>query len=261
MSNNSPELRVQSASLLSTIVLHHGPLELMGRVLSVGFDDAMAKGVTVELGSFEELVWINMNNKDSWGPLVPTLDPRLNDLRGSDAFCILCRDRDGNAVAAHAARHFDWTKTNFHNEINCQRLFYADPAKARSLGHGAFCNVLEATTVSGHVAFSGAAWCHPNFRKVGLSRIVPRLGKLIAKAWWDVDYIVGLMLADVHAKGFAPRFGYTNVHAGVTIALPDTGSFPAWALWMTDDDLYSYLGDYFSFARPQVDRAIANGSG
>src|SRR5690606_39704227 len=69
----------------------------------------------------------------------------------------------------------------------------------------------RARKITGPTIFSGAAWYHPDFRGRSLSSILPRIGKAYALTRWPAATIVSFMAEEIHARGFASRFGYDNV--------------------------------------------------
>ena len=63
---------------LAEAQLEHGPVDLIGRFLR--YADALnrAQGVVLSFATLEELQDVNERNQDSWKPLFPVFNPKLN---------------------------------------------------------------------------------------------------------------------------------------------------------------------------------------
>src|ERR1700693_5852964 len=112
------------AGFLTEIQLEHGPVDLIGRFLR--YADALnrAQGVVLSFATLEELQDVNERNAESWKPLFPAFNPKLNTIPPDQAFCLLGRNADGEVVSAQAARLFTWEGTNLRQEAESLRWFY-----------------------------------------------------------------------------------------------------------------------------------------
>src|SRR6185436_12947507 len=83
--------------LLSDITVEHGPVDLLGRFFLKADTAARQRGVTLEFGTFRELLQVNAENQDTWKPITSMYDPRYcpRGLEPERAFCILGRDARG----------------------------------------------------------------------------------------------------------------------------------------------------------------------
>jgi hypothetical protein len=86
----------------------------------LGEQQTLRRGIS--LATFDELLAVNEQNRDSWRPLVGVFDPRLNMLEPSSSYCILGRNELGEVVSTQAARLYAWRQTNFHDEATSLRL-------------------------------------------------------------------------------------------------------------------------------------------
>jgi hypothetical protein len=233
----------KNQEFIGSIVVEHGPIQLLGRFFLQAVTELAAKGLEIEEISPEELLQANLANSDNWLPLVQVFDPRWSDVTKDNMLAIAIR-RGGRLVAAHAVRRFDWTSTTFHDEIESYRFLYRDPAKQMQPGEKVTITARAARTVSGIVGFSGAAWVHPDERGRGLSHIIPRIAKALALSRWDVERIVAVMNEGVFSKGFAPRFGYDGIDWGIAYENSRCGMKYLAILWMERAALESHIADF-----------------
>jgi hypothetical protein len=157
---------------------------------------------------------VNRANRKGWFPLTPLFDPEASGLGEDNGFCVAARTAAGKVVATHAARLYDWDNSNFRDEAQSRRLFYADPLRLAPKGesfevHGSF-----GEHIKGRVIYSGAAWVHPDFRKLGITGILPRFTKALMLTRWQPDFIMSLMLESNWNRGLAKTFNYPHVDWG-----------------------------------------------
>ncbi|MEQ1716133.1 MAG: hypothetical protein ABL907_09145 [Hyphomicrobium sp.] len=220
-------------SLLQHIRIDYGPPDVLGRFFLKALAAAELRGLRLEVGTFNDLLIANQDNRDNWLPLLTIFDHRKSAVTPETAFCILGRDHAGRVVAAHAARLFDWSRTSFHEEAESLRLFYADPETMRLPGERCIVTAPTARTLTGQVVYSGAAWYHPNYRGRQLSAIFPKIAKALAFARWSPDFVCSVMQASIHARGFATRFDYPVVDWDVQmIDGPLGGAMRVALVWM-----------------------------
>ncbi|MCL4767327.1 MAG: hypothetical protein KJZ80_13935 [Hyphomicrobiaceae bacterium] len=243
-------------SFLDRIEVRHGPVAVLGRFFLAADAAARSRGVSLSFASLAELVETNEANSDSWRPLLPLFDDRCFDASPDNAFCVVGRDRKGRIVATHAARLYDWSQTNFHDEAESLRLFYSDPQRMRLPGEALEVTAPSARQVTGLTVFSGAAWYHPDFRGVGLSGILPRIGKAYSLTRWPAATIVSFMAQEIHARGFASRFGYDNVDWGVLMKNTRPGTLRAAILSVSRDSALAYIADFLSDHRAKIDARV-----
>jgi hypothetical protein len=119
-------------SFLSEIRLEHGPVDLIGRFLRYADTLNRAQGVVLSFATLEELQDVNERNRDSWKPLFPAFNPKLNAVPPDQAFCLL--GRGGEVVSAQAARLYSWEGTNLRQEAESLRWFYGSGGKQTAGG-------------------------------------------------------------------------------------------------------------------------------
>jgi hypothetical protein len=187
----------------------------------------------------------NERNRANWRPLIPVFNPKNGGLSPENSFCILGRNRQGEVVAAHAARLYNWPNTTYYDEATGLRLFYADPDNMKCPGEECEITAQSTRDISGKVVFSGAAWYRPDYRGCNFSAILPKLAKAYALTRWNPDSIVSMMAEDVYRRGFAPRFGYHNVDWEILMRNSALGNVRLAFLWM---DMKHLIGDLSRFS-------------
>jgi hypothetical protein len=195
------------AGFLTEIQLEHGPVELIGRFLR--YADALnrAQGVVLSFATLEQLQDVNERNAESWKPLFPAFNPKLNSIPPDQAFCLLGRNADGEVVSAQAARLFTWEGTNLRQEAESLRWFYDDPEASKRPGESCVVTAPSAPGITGRVAFLGAVWYRPDYRKRLPTVIDLRIGHYYALSKWRPDYFSLVMVESLATRGLAPRFG------------------------------------------------------
>lgn len=248
--------RPATTGFLDQIEIQHGPVAVLGRFFLAADAAARARGVSLSFISLAELVRTNEANADSWRPLLSLFDDRCLETTPDNAFCVAGRDASGRIVATHAARLYDFSGTTFHDEAESLRLFYRDPDLMRRPGEALEVTAPSAKRITGPTVFSGAAWYHPDFRGRSLSRIMPCIGKAYALTRWPAASIVSFMAEEIHARGFASRFGYDNVDWAIGMRNTRVGTLRAALVSVSRERALDYVADFLSDSRPQVDAGI-----
>jgi hypothetical protein len=192
---------------LTEIQLEHGPVDLMGRFLRYADAVNRQQGVVLSFATLEELQEVNERNGESWKPLFPVFNPKQNTVPPDTAFCLLGRNADGDVVSSQAARLFSWEGTNLQQEAESLRWFYRDPETSKRPGERCVVTAPSARIVTGRVAFLGAVWYRPDYRKRMPTTIDLRIGHYYALTKWRPDYLALVMVESLATKGLAPRFG------------------------------------------------------
>jgi hypothetical protein len=192
---------------LGELRIEHGPTDLVRRFLR--YADALNRqqGVVLSFAPLEELQAVNESNRDSWKPLLSIFDPRLNSIAPDDAFCLLGRNAEGEVVSAQGGRLYTWQSTNLKEEAESLRWFYADPEASKRPGESCVVTAPSAPHISGRVAFLGAVWYRPDYRKRMPTVVDLRIGHYYALAKWRPDHLALIMVEALANKGLAPRFG------------------------------------------------------
>ena len=220
------------------IELKFGPLDLLDRFFAAAEKtaDLHKLSLTIET-DFEALLAFNKTQTETWYPLTPMYDPRVNRMSPESSFWICGRDQRGDIVATQCARFYDWEGTHFKAEFESLRLAYEHPDAVMFPEELAICEAASATSITGPVCFSGAAWYRPDFRGTGLSSFLPRISRALAYSKWDTRYTYSFIEPKLAAKGIADRYGYSHVEPGIEWLNSFRGSCSFCLLWMHRDEL------------------------
>ena len=241
---------------LSQVTIDYGPADLLGRLFLRWDTDLRKRGITVTFEPVERLLEVNRQNRDSWRPLFPVFDTDAGGFSEDNGFCLLGRNAEGRIIAAQAARLYKLTKGTFKDETESLRLFYTDPEKLKQPGETCVVSAKSADRFDGRIVFSGAVWYHPEYRRQGLTSILPRLTKAYALTKWYTDVIVSFMAEDVVKGGTAERAGYAHVEWDVIMKNSMLGDLRLAFIWSNAAELIDYFASYLGETNSEVDPII-----
>lgn len=194
--------------ILDQITLLHGPRELLARYF------AFADGATRDLGirlrlcsDFERLYALNEEHRDSWPRLSPIFDPRQNPVTSDNAFFIDGIDESGDTVVTSAGRIYDHGDRSIAEELRTLRIFYGDPAPYLRKGESIDVTARSAEHICGRVMFSGSVWVRPDYRRHGLTKIIPRLTRSYALTRWNPPVFWGVVEHELDEIGVTRAYG------------------------------------------------------
>ena len=189
----------------------YGPEDLLARFFFKAVNAAADRGVYLEIGTFSDLLEANKANSDSWMPLTTTFQEELGGVTDDTGLVFLGRNAAGEIVATQAARIFKWNRTTFKEEAESLRFFYSKPDRDKGPNESCVVTAPEAAQIRGRVALGGAIWYRPDFRRLQLGEIIPRMARAYAFTLWNYDcHIATITQANV-AKAFDKRAGYRDV--------------------------------------------------
>ena len=226
----------------SSFFIEHGPRELIGPYILALNKALNDRGVTVQNGSFEELLATNEKNLDSWPPLVSTLNPELHTLNAENSFCFLGRDETGEVVATQAGRLFDMGSRSFKDITESLELFYADPKASARPGETWTITAPKAAEITGRIAYTGAVWYHPRFRGRGLASLMPRIARAYALTTWDAAATIVFMSNKNFAQKLHEKTGHVNFEPAVHARKSVYGDADFMFFWMYQQDIIREMG-------------------
>ena len=250
----------QSDDFLDQLVIRHGPEDLLARFFFKAVHEVAARGVSLEFGTFAQLLETNQKNSDSWFPITTSFREYPGGAREDSGFVILGRDQSGEIVATQAERLYDWTGSTFKIEAESLRLFYADPDVQKAATESCSVTARAADKITGRVAYSGGVWYRPDYRRLQLTEILPRIGRAYAFALWNFDYLAALITPQNIRKAFDRRAGYREIEPE-SVIMRNSPSLPDGDLHMAlgyqtphhlIDDTFGFLMDFGS----QIDVAV-----
>lgn len=153
------------------------------------------EGIRVQSVEPATLVEVNEANRESWPPLFGAMDYRKQPIAAADMSTLVGYDRDGMAVATTAVRRLDYTRTNAYDELTSLRLIFG--VKAEEMRAFAEFELTAPTPprIRGHVLYHGGVWVHPQYRKRGFTRIMPKLNRYLALAQRTFDFEIAMASA------------------------------------------------------------------
>jgi hypothetical protein len=249
-------LRRQNQSFLDQLRIDYGPIALLGLYFARVAETVTRLDIGLSVEPVSRLMDINGNNRESWRPLFPAFNPDYNALDETNSFSLIAYDIAGEPVASGACRLYDWTSTNYHDELESLRMLRASREAQSFPFESCVVSAASARNVTGRIAFAGAAWCHPKVRGKSLSSIIPRTSKALALAKWDFDNMVGLMVEDSLARGLGKRFGYASAELGALFRTKDGGAINYALLAMPREDVVEHVRGYLAGQGSQVDSVI-----
>ncbi len=196
---------------LTNLDIQHGPFDLFARFFLKAIHAAQLRGVTLEFGTFEDLMAVNQANLDTWFPMTSSFDPYVGGANEQNGFVLLGRDRHGDVVVTQAIRLFDWRLTTFKEEGESLRFLYDNPEQSKLPNER--CKVIapEAAELSGQVALAGGLWFRPDYRGNKMSAVIPRIGRAYAFAKWNCDCLFAIIKASSLDKKFDKRSGVQDI--------------------------------------------------
>lgn len=252
--------RAQETSLLDGITIDYGPPNLLSRLFLKAEAQARHAGVRLAFAPFERLLEVNRAQKANWRPLLPLFQPELGGIGPDNGFCILGYNANGEVVATQAARLYTWTNTSFKEEAESLRLFYKDPERSKREGENCRVTAKSAEDMVGRVAFSGAVWYRPDYRKHGLTSCITRISKALAFTRWHADVTLSIMAEEVVKQGTAKRVGYSQVEFEVMLTNSPVGTVRTALIWMRPPEMLEHLEHYLRRSDPEIDRIIHDGA-
>lgn len=242
---------------LSSNSIFHGEPNEIKSFLQKAIGAVSARGLSLSFEPLHELARINAANRESWRPLIPLFDTR-HGIADDSAFCLVGRNGDGEIVATQAARVYDWATSNFQDEAQSLRLFYARPEKSSLANETCEVTAPNARNITGRVVFSGGGWYRPDYRKQWLSGLLPRISRVLAHAHWGSAFTISIMAEAVINGGMAARCGYTNVEYDVLLRGGPVGDVRCALVWMATHQLRS---DMVIFNQDGIPVGAAPGEG
>lgn len=241
---------------LDGIRIDHGPIPLLGQFLLLADSAARRRDVRLHFAGIEALADVNKHNADSWRPILPHYDAAYGGINTENAFCILGLNAVGDVVATQAARLYDWTQTTLIEEATALRLFYPNPHEMAKAGEKCTITAPAAASISGRVAFTGAAWYRPDYRGRDLATVLPRIARAYAFAKWRTDLNISFIADRLVETGLARRCGYTNVQFAVELENFAIGAYRGALVWMATAEMLDDASHLVRSGFAQIDPGI-----
>jgi hypothetical protein len=246
-------MQVESGkSLFSQITLTQGNIALMGRTILAAEHQCQRVGVRLSFATPQQFLEINEANRATWLPLASLLNPNFCSLTSKNSIFILGTNSKDEVIACQAGRFYDWDGTNFKDECESLRFWYEDPQAMKNASESATVSAIAARGTTGKIAYSGAAWCRPDYRRLGLVEYLPRLVRAYGAGVWGAATTITLMAETTVKKGVFLRTGYRNIEWGVSVKNNQSGTLGFAYIWTKADEMEQELECFLAnLAHPQ----------
>lgn len=203
---------VYQKRLPDAVTVKSGPIEEIASFLLLVDETVRNRGIRLtvrtDIDALQEL-----NRRETaagnWYPLFPIFDPAHDRVDASNAYWISGVNERDETVVAQAGRIFYWPETSLAEEM--AGVLY--PGKAEYTPFHVTCP--SAHGVSGTVCFSGSTWFHPDYRRLGLSRILPRVSRVYAYSQFETDWTISMVKRELIELNIAVAYGYTDTQFGI----------------------------------------------
>lgn len=198
----------------------HGPRELLRRYMTLLGANLRELGLRVRISTdFERLNELSKQQRENWPPLSPIFNPRYCRLESDNAFLIECIDELGDTVVTSAGRVYDHGDRSLADDLRALRIFYDDPKPYRAT------DKVEVTAPSadhifGHTGYSGAVWVRPDYRRHGLTKVIPRLTRSYLLTRWNTPVFWATIAPNLDAVGVTRAYGSWHVEKIITAHMP-----------------------------------------
>jgi hypothetical protein len=141
-------------------------------------------------------------------------------------------------VTTFATRIYYWPDTNL--EEQAVAMLYG-----RDEGQRCIITADAARLISGVVMSSGAAWVRPDYRRRGLSQLLPRIAKAYAVSRWPIDWTFGFVTRVLVEKGVASS-SYGTGRYSYSVWFPDLPFGELVVAYTAAREVYEDLAKYLT---------------
>jgi len=197
--------------LPDALTIKQGPAALLARLVLEGDRAARDQGIRLRLrNDFKDLLALTRfeTARGNWYRLADYFNPELNDLTPENSYWISGETADGEIVTTVAGRVYYWPGSSLADEARL--LFYA----GRDTGLPCSVTTPAAREIGGVVLCSGAMWVRPDHRRLGFSRLLPRMSRAYAAARWPLDWAFIFVMPGT-APALVAGYGYTDITRGI----------------------------------------------
>jgi GNAT superfamily N-acetyltransferase len=229
--------------LPDALAIKHGPTQLLARFILEADKAAREAGLRLRLRhDFAELNRINQQEVKSgnWYPLINMFNPERDDIAPENAFWLSGENELGEIVTTFATRIYYWPDTNL--EEQAVAMLYG-----RDEGQRCIITADAAKLISGVVMSSGAAWVRPDYRRRGLSQLLPRIAKAYAVSRWPIDWTFGFVTRVLVEKGVASS-SYGTGRYSYSVWFPDLPFGELVVAYTAVREVYEDLAKYLATA-------------
>jgi GNAT superfamily N-acetyltransferase len=244
MTRNYPNLvPPNDLRLPDALTIKHGPRDLLARFVIEGDKAARDLGIRLRLRhDFQNFVTLNEFEveRGNWYPLVDIFQPSHGGMSPENAYWISGETDDGEIVVTQAGRVYFWSETTLADEA--RSMFYGG---RRDTGP-CIVKAPAARLITGVVFFGGAVWVRPDYRGLGLSKLMPRLGRAYAAARWPIDWGISLVKPALVDRGVARGYGYKHESRSLFFPGHQLGDLEVVLVYLSRDEAYDDLATFLT---------------
>ncbi|HUH83131.1 MAG TPA: hypothetical protein VLX85_00890 [Stellaceae bacterium] len=217
----------------------YGPHALLRRYFAFAEAEGRKRGVWLRVRTdFDRLLEVSRCHADSFPKVSPIFDPALSVLSTKSAFWIEAIDESGETAATSAVRICDHAERSLADDFRSLRIFFARPEKHLRNGERIEVIAPAAEHIRGRVAASGVVWVRPDYRRHGLTKIIPRLARSCALTSWNTPVFWGLVKPEHDEVGLTQAYGSWQIGGKLVFHMPSwLGDVSPLFLWMDRDTL------------------------
>ncbi len=245
MTRNYPNITPPNdLRLPDALTIKHGPRALLAHFVLEGDKLARAMGIRLRLRhDFENFVTLNEFEvaRGNWYPLVDIFQPEHGGLSPENAYWISGETDDGEIVVTQAGRVYHWPETTLADEA--RDMFYGGRIDPKG---PCIVKAADASNITGVVFFGGAVWVRPDFRGLGLSHLMPRLGRAYAAARWPIDWGISLVKPALVDKGVAKGYGYKHESRSLFFPGHQLGDLEVVLVYISREEAYEDLATFLT---------------
>lgn len=164
-------------------------------------------------------------------------------------------------VFAQGGRIYDTGLQTLQDIANDQSFFYADGRIPGPCEPQIQLFAPAASGISGRFVYSGALWVRPDCRGRRLARLLPRISRAYALSRWNTAHTIALVSDQIANSPLLQMYGYSKVQPGFRISGLMAHDMVGSLMWMDADELAADLSRFLADDLPQINTAVADGSG
>lgn len=235
---------MRATAFIEDVLVEHGPVEMVGRLLLRADSELRAKDVTLRFATFEELFEVNAANMATWHPLFSGFDPSKCNITDENGFCILGYNSQGEVVTSQAGRFFDWTDTTMYDELVSLRAAYDNPERDAQPNERIAVTAEKTKEITGRCALLGCIWVHPDYRRQSLPALMGRVSRAYSLTHWNVAYTTGLVAQKVEQGLMVKRLGTENIDWSIDLINTAPGDVHCSIIWASAEEIGTMCGDF-----------------
>lgn len=207
--------------LVEQVDLVHGPRDLIARYITFADHVAHDLGLRLRISAdFERLIDLSKQQRENWPPLSPIFNPKYSDLDDDTSFLIECIDEFDDTVMTSAGRLYDHGDRSLAEDLRSLRVFYRNPAPYLASGDIITVTARSAEHIFGRTGYSGAVWVRPDYRRHGLTKVIPRLTRTVLFTRWNPPVFWATIAPNLDAVGVTRAYGSWHVEQSITAHMP-----------------------------------------